>query len=87
MRVGQPYTQLIFDILEYETNLITTYTNLLEVHLGLNLLVEGYSSKSDVEVDIVHDTLHDSNEEEEIMMVFGYSYFFVGYSKIISILD
>ena len=61
--------------LEYETDIISTYTNLPHVHLGLSFFVRGYSSKSDVKVDVVHDTLHDSNEEDEIMMMFGYLYF------------
>ena len=70
-KAGKPYAQLIWDIPKYETNIISTYNNLLEVHLGLNLLVRGYSSKLDVEVDIVHDTLHDFDKEDKSMMVFG----------------
>ena len=77
-RAGKPYAQLICDISEFETDIIFTYTSLPHVHLGLSFFVRGYSSKSEVEVDIVHDTLHDSNEEDEIMIVFGYPYFPTG---------
>ena len=77
-RAGKPYAQLICDIPEFETDIISTYTNLTHVHLRLSFFVRGYSSKSDVEVDVVHDTLHDSDEEGEIMMVFGYLYFLAG---------
>ena len=58
-RAGKPYAQPVFDLPEYETNLITTYTSLPELHLGLNLLVRGYFSQSEGEVDIVNDIMHD----------------------------
>ena len=56
-RVGKPYLQLVLDLPEYKTNLITTYSLIPELHAGLNLLVRGYSSKSEGEVDIVNKTL------------------------------
>ena len=73
-RASKPYAQLVFDLVEYETNLITTYTSLVELHLGLNLLVRGYSSQSEGEVDIVNDTMHDFDKGDEIMMVLDYPY-------------
>ena len=72
--MGKPYIQLAFDLLEYETDLITTYNSLPELHLGLNLLVKGYSSKSDGEVDIVNNTMYDFEQWDDIMMVLGYPY-------------
>ena len=77
-RAGKPYAKLIFDIPKYEIDLITIYTSLLELHLGLNLLVIGYSFALEGEVDIVPDTLHDFNEGDEIMMVLGYPYLPLG---------
>ena len=73
-RAGKPYAWLVFDLPEYETNLITTYTSLPELHFGLNLLVRDYSSESEGEVDIVNDTIYDFDKGDEIMMVLGYPY-------------
>ena len=73
-RVGKPYAQLFFDLPEYESNLITTYSSIPELHLGLNLLVRGYPSDSEGEVDIVNDTMQEFHEGDEIMMVLGYPY-------------
>ena len=56
-RASKPYTQLVFDLLEYETNLITHYFMIPELHAGLGLLVRGYSSESEGEVDVVNDTM------------------------------
>ena len=73
-RASKPHAQLVFDLPEYETDLITTYTSLPELHLGLNLLVRGYSSESEGEVDIVNVTMHDFDKGDEIMMVLSYPY-------------
>ena len=68
-RSGLPYASLVFDIPEYKTNLISTYSNLPWVHRGLSAFAEGYSSNSEV----------DSNSEEEydIMKVNKYPFLLV----------
>ena len=70
------YVGLVFDIPEYETDLISTYSNLPWVHRGLSAFAEGYSSDSELEVDFTHEEV-DSNSEEEydIMKVNGYPFF------------
>ena len=79
-RAGEPFANLIFDIPEYETDLITSYTILPNVHVGLGALVRGYSSKSDMEVEIVHDTLHNAaKDDDKIVMAFGFPFFPVGH--------
>ena len=70
-KAGKPYAQLICDIPEYETDLISTYTNLPHVHLGLSVFVRGYSSESDYEVDIENDEF-EFREDDEILMFLGY---------------
>ena len=71
-----PYVGLIFDIPEYKTDIISTYSNLPWVHKGLSAFAEGYSSDSELKVDFAHEEV-DSNSEEEydIMKVNGYPFF------------
>ena len=79
-RAGEPYANLISNILEYETDLISSYTNLSKVHLGLSVFTRGYSSESNMEVEIVHNTLHSATEDDdEIVMAFGFPYFPIGH--------
>ena len=79
-RAGEPYAVLIYDILEYKTDLILSYTNLPKVHLGLSVFTRGYSSELDMEVKIMHNTLHSSAEEDdEIVMAFGFPFFPIGH--------
>lgn len=74
-RVGQPYTDIFFKILEYEVDLISTYVNLSWVHRGVGTFVEGYSSESEEEVDYAFDTLSaESDEECDIMTICGYPF-------------
>ncbi len=70
-KAGKPYAQLICSIPEYETDLISTYTNLPHVHLGLSVFTRGYSSESDYEVDIENDE-YEFREDDEILMFLGY---------------
>ena len=52
------------------------YTILPNVHKGIGALVRGYSPESDMEVEIVHDTLHNAAEDDdEIVMAFGFPFF------------
>lgn len=76
-RAGQPYAQLVYDIPEYETDLISTYSNILWwIHTGVSTFAEGYSSNSELEVDFAHEALDsDSEEEYDIMKVNGYPFF------------
>ena len=75
-KVGLPYEHLVFDIPEYEIDLISTWTNLPSVHLHISPFVVGWSSDSDQEVDVVNDTLDKSEEEgDEILMALGYPFF------------
>ena len=68
----------MFDIPEYKTDPISTYSNLPWVHSGSSAFAEGYSSDLELEVDFVHEEV-DSNSKEEydIMMVNGCPYFLV----------
>ena len=70
-KAGLPYALTVCSILEYETNLISTYTNLPHVHLGMSAFVVGYSSESDLEVDIENDEF-EFREDDEILMFLGY---------------
>ena len=80
LRAGEPFDHLIFAAPEYDIELITGYTILPKVHVGLGALVRGYSSESDMEVEIVHDTLHNATEDDdEIVMAFGFPFFLVGH--------
>ena len=53
-RSGLPYASLVFDIPEYKTDPIFTYSNLPWVHRGLSAFAEGYSSDSELEVWTLH---------------------------------
>ena len=74
-RAHKPKTQLVYDIPEYETDLISTYHHLSHVHLGLSVFTRGYSLDSDYEVDIEHNNEDENQEGDEIMMVWGYPFF------------
>ena len=79
-RAGKPFADLLFEIPEYDIELISEYTILPEVHRGIGALVAGYSSESNMEVEIVHDNLRNSHEDDdEIMMVLGFPFFPVGH--------
>ena len=48
--------------------------------MGLGALVGGYSLDSNMEVEIVHDTLHNATEDDnKIVMAFGFPFFPVGH--------
>ena len=50
------------------------------VHARVSPFVIGYSSESDREVDVVNDSLSDSEDEnDEILMVLGYPLFDFGH--------
>ena len=75
-KAGLPYHRLVFDIPEYEINLISSLVNLPTVHARVRPFVIGYSSESDREVDEVNDSLSDSEDEsDEVLMVLGYPFF------------
>ena len=75
-KAGKPYARLIYDIPEYETDPISTYTSLPHVHLGLSILTRGYSSESEGEVDIENDE-YEFREDDEILMFLGYPHLLV----------
>ena len=77
-RSGLSYAGLVFGIPEYETDLISTCSNLPWVHRELSAFAEGYSSDSELEVDFAHEEV-DSNSEEEydIIKMNGYPFFLV----------
>ena len=64
-RAGEPFNHLIFAAPEYDIKLFSGYTILPNVHVGLGALVRGYLSESNMEVEIVHNTLHTSDEEDD----------------------
>ena len=76
---GLPYQSIVFDIPEYKTDIISTYSNLPWVHRGLSAFSdEGYSSDSQAEVDFAHEELDRNSEEEyNIMKVNGYPFFLI----------
>ena len=74
-RARKPYAPLIYDLPEREADLISTYHNLLDVQLRLSVFTRGYSSESDLEVDIEHSNEDDNESDDEIMMVLGYPFF------------
>ena len=79
-RDGKPFADLILTIPEHDIELISEYTILPEVHREIGALVVGYSSELDMEVEIVHDNLRNSHDDDdEIMMVLGYPFFPVGH--------
>ena len=87
-RDGEPYGDLIYNIPEYKTDLILSCANLPRVHLGLSVFARGYSSESDMEVKIVHNTLHSSaKEDDEIVMAFGFPFFPAGHPWVSSVFD
>ena len=45
-----------------------------DLHAGMNLLIRGYSSESEGEVDILTDIGDEHQEQDEIVMTFGYPY-------------
>ena len=50
------------------------------MHVGLGALVKGYLFESDMEVEYVHDTLHNAVEDDDkIVMAFGLPFFPVGH--------
>ena len=77
-RSGLPYKGLIFDIPEYEIDIISTYKNLEWVHAGVSVFAEGYSTDSEDEVDYANEELDsDSDQEYDIMKVDGYPFFLI----------
>lgn len=77
-RAGLPYTHLVLDIPETETDIISSYHNLPWVHRGLSSFAEGYSSDSADEVDFAHEEVDDNSEEEyDIMKMNGYPFFLI----------
>ena len=79
-RAGKPFANLLFDIPEYDIELILEYTILPDVHRRIGALVVGYSLESDMEVEIVHDNLRNSHrDDDEIMMALGVPFFPVGH--------
>ena len=75
-KAGLPYQRLVFDIPEYEIDLISSWTNLSTVHAHISPFVVGWSSDSDEEIDVVNDSLEEPEDEsDEIMMVLGYPFF------------
>ena len=50
------------------------------MHRGIGALAVGYSSESDMEVEIVHDNLRNSHgDDDEIMMALGFPFFPIGH--------
>ena len=65
-RSGLPYRGLIYDIPEYQIDIISTYRNLDWVHRGVSPFAEGYSSDSEDEVDYANDAV-DSDDSDKSM--------------------
>ena len=72
---GEPYYPLVKDIPEYEVDIISTYIRLPRLSAGFGLLSYGFTSNSDFEIDLLHDHLTDTDNDDEIMMVLGYPFF------------
>ena len=72
-RDDRPFAQLICSIPEFETDLISKYHNLMHVHQGLSAWEEGYSSESDIEVNLENNKL-EFREEDEVLMFMGFPF-------------
>ena len=75
-KASLPFGELIHQILEYETNLITSYHNLDYVHQNIGAIVEGFSSESEHKVNIAYNNNEESQrrEDNEILIFFGFPY-------------
>ena len=75
-RAGKPFAHLIYDIPEYETDLISTYHNIPYLHRGLGIFTPGYSSESEEAVDLEYEEDEEHNEAgDEILIILGYPFF------------
>ena len=70
------FAELIHQIPEYKTNLITSYYNLDYVHQNIGALVEGFSLELEYKVNIAYDDNEEGQRREdyEILMFHGFPY-------------
>ena len=72
-RARLPYAELIFCLLQSELEPIIDGKKLPHIHANLRGGERGYSSKSDLEVDLENDEF-EFRQDDEILTFFGYSY-------------
>ena len=74
-RAGEPYAPLVFDIPEYEIDLISTYHRLPRVYWRPQSLNED-TSDSEYEVDDAHSGIDEETaKDDQIMMIWGLPFF------------
>ena len=72
-RAGLPYAKLIFRLPQSELEPITGSKKLTHIHANLSAWERGYSSESDLEVDLENDE-YEFHQDDEILTFFGYPY-------------
>jgi len=72
-RAGLPYAELIFHLSQNELEPITCGKRLTDIHANLSTWERGYSSESDLEVDLENDE-YEFRQDDEILTFFGYPY-------------
>ena len=72
-KAGLPYAELIYCLLQSEIELIAASKKLTHIHTNLSAWERGYSSQSDLEVDLENDEC-EFHQDDEILTFFGYPY-------------
>ena len=72
-RNGLPYAEVIFRLPQSELEPIIGGKKLPHIHANLRAWERGYSSKSDLEVDLENDEF-EFHQDDEILTFFGYPY-------------
>ena len=72
-RAGLPYAELIFHLPQSELEPIIDGKRLPHIHANLRGGERGYSSESDLEVDLENDEF-EFHQDDEILTFFGYPY-------------
>ena len=72
-RVGLPYAELIFHLPQSELEPIIGGKKLPHIHANLRAWERGYSSESNLEVDLENDEF-EFRQDDKILTFFGYPY-------------
>ena len=72
-KAGLPYAELIYGLLQSEIELIVAGKKLPHVHVDLSAWERGYSSESNLEVDLENYEF-EFHQDDEILTFFGYPY-------------
>ena len=72
-KAGLPYAELIYGLPQSEIELIAAGKKLTHVHADLSVCERGYSSESDLEVDVENDE-YEFHQDDKMLTFFGYPY-------------